>query len=294
MCSKTFLIFKEVLILIGEILMNPRNAKVSFVIAAFFALVIGVLPVFAGSTIISGNISSTDISFTHPDEGSNCTAFDFAPARVDIHTFSVNVTGSYRLEILTGGTQTDTVLILYFGTVNLANGLDHCMDEDDDSGAGFLSLLNANLVAGTTYSIVVAPFDNNVPGSYRLEIAGPGEICVPSCIIDAPFTDGRLNNRDQWATFAVYCDASDITVYAIDSTGVGQVAFVATSEEVAAVPQFPAQNTVIDSGRDVTLYRVQTGELQIVGPRDAEGKVYNMMFLGCPSVPQDMRTWVGN
>jgi hypothetical protein len=272
--------------------LSTQSLFISLIVLIIVAL--NVVPAFAGVSSISGSMTAGDPTFNRRLSGQPCSGASGVGTNVfyDVAPFIVTANGSYTFTL--DGTGYDAYLHIYQGSFNPLSAGTNCIAADDDSGGSLDSRITINLTAGIQYFAVMTTYSNGATGTYVLNTTSAAGTVIFGTPGDLPpFTDGRLNNRDQWATFAVYCDGSDISVYAIDSAGSGQVAFVATTDEVAAVPQFPPENTVIDSGRGITLYRVITGELQMVGVRDFEGKVYNLQFLGCPAQVGDVRTWVG-
>lgn len=147
-------------------------------------------------------------------------------------------------------------------------------------------------VSGTfrfdVYDAAGGPF----PAPYTLVIVvgDPTAVCGGSyeppvgTNVEVPMIkDGRANGNDLGASFAVYCKFDGIEVYGIDfTTSLGQLAFFTTPAEIATVPEFPEVNTIIESGLGVDLYRLTSGEFQIVGPIEANGKTYNVIFRECP------------
>jgi hypothetical protein len=93
--------------------------------------------------------------------------------------------------------------------------------------------------------------------------------------------DGRENFADAAAEAAIYCTDRGVEVYDLDFSGDGTLAFVATFAEIDAVPNPPASNTAIDSSGAFTLYRLTSGELQVNGPPNWEGKSYVFIWDGC-------------
>jgi hypothetical protein len=99
-----------------------------------------------------------------------------------------------------------------------------------------------------------------------------------------PFNPGDdRENREAWASVAIYCRGGEIHVYEIDDIKHGTLAFVATEEEIAAVGSTPEVNTVIDSAGDIFLYRLTTGEFQVNAPGlpPEETKPYVFIWEGC-------------
>lgn len=93
--------------------------------------------------------------------------------------------------------------------------------------------------------------------------------------------DGRENINDRAATVAVWCTARGVEVYDLDISGNGTLAFTSTFAEINAVPRFPATNTLIEGIPGIALYRLTSGELQVNGPVDWEGKPYVYIWDGC-------------
>lgn len=94
-------------------------------------------------------------------------------------------------------------------------------------------------------------------------------------------TDGRVNAQDLAAEAAIYCTSQGVDIYDLDLSGRGTFAMRATQRDLARVPQNPAENTLIKAVRGFALYRLTTGELQLNGPADWEGKQYVFIWSGC-------------
>ncbi len=71
--------------------------------------------------------------------------------------------------------------------------------------------------------------------------------------------------------------------YRFNDSNIGLRVFRATATEIDAVPEFPAQNTLIDENRGIALYRLTSGEFQVNAGPDAQGKMYTLIFSGCPA-----------
>lgn len=97
--------------------------------------------------------------------------------------------------------------------------------------------------------------------------------------------DGRLN-VDAGAPVALYCQSDGILILDIDSSGKGVNPFFVSQAEIDAVDSSPAANTVIASGvvsrGYITLYRLTSGEFQLVTVDQDPSKTYNFIFDGCP------------
>ena len=101
--------------------------------------------------------------------------------------------------------------------------------------------------------------------------------------VDGPltFADGRINRRDPAAAFAVYPhqDATGELGLTFYDTYADQLLLDVSAAQIAAVPEFPAENTLIAASADgrVSLYRLSDGQFQAMGPA-ANGKQYGVIF----------------
>jgi hypothetical protein len=141
------------------------------------------------------------------------------------------------------------------------------------------------IVRATSYEVLFDndPTDENANGYYLLTLSGDFMrlgAAVDSGIVDSGIQDGRLNRMDRGAPLAVYCPGGVPEVYAIDAAGQGTLAFAVTQEQIDAVGS-PETNTVIAHGLDITLYRLGSGEFEVVSAPDAEGKIYHVRFATC-------------
>lgn len=235
--------------------------------------------VFAGSVTVGGTFPPDGtptmpvISISAP----NCTAQGVTPVQYDAWAFSVDVAGAYTFSVTqTGGFGTLVSLYLHTAAFNPAAGFPTCIAADNGQPVGFTETLAANTV------YIAVPFDDTFTQSgntYTLTISGPGNIRFGTDLGGgAPsIDDGRLNKYDMAATYAVYCSADSFEVWAIDGAGHGQLAFTTTADELAAVDA-SAANTVVSEGMGIRAFKLTSGEVQIVGAPDFEGKVYHVMF----------------
>lgn len=97
-------------------------------------------------------------------------------------------------------------------------------------------------------------------------------------------TDGRINRvcEEPWQTAAIYCDSDGgITVYKINADASGTFAFKATEAEIAEVSATPKVNTPIKEGLGITLYRLTSGEFEVVAPTRESSKLYTFIWKAC-------------
>jgi hypothetical protein len=103
------------------------------------------------------------------------------------------------------------------------------------------------------------------------------------------FADGRINRDDAAAPFVVYphlntTGETGLVVY--DAYNNDTQLLIVDASEIAAIPAMPEQNTLIAASADdrVSLYRLTTGEFQVMGP-EKNGKEYVMIF---PAITPDV------
>ncbi len=94
--------------------------------------------------------------------------------------------------------------------------------------------------------------------------------------------DGRVNPADQAAEAAIYCADTGVAIYDINLSAEGDLALFVPYADVDTVPNPPAENTLIAGGPGFALYRLTSGELQLNGPSDWQGKQYVFIWDGCP------------
>lgn len=90
----------------------------------------------------------------------------------DYFVFEAPVSGEYRFETRSSGTDVDTC-----GELRRESG--SLMESDDDSGTGSNFKITRNLTAGRTYYLIVYAYEDEI-GDYQLRITAPiDEISVP-------------------------------------------------------------------------------------------------------------------
>lgn len=114
---------------------------------------------------------------------------------------------------------------------------------------------------------------------------------IPSQVAYACLPCNCPTNRSLncYGDFAIYTNTlrngdCEILVLGVNSkTGKPREAIRATAKELAKLPEFPEQNTLIEQYYEFALYKLTTGEYQLnVGP-DAENKVFVVQVVGCPA-----------
>lgn len=73
-----------------------------------------------------------------------------------------------------------------------------------------------------------------------------------------------------------------IEVYRVYPEG-GRLVLRVNEDTLARYPALPDRNTLIRQNQGIALYRLYTNELQINAGPDQNGKVYTMIFDGCPA-----------
>lgn len=83
-----------------------------------------------------------------------------------------------------------------------------------------------------------------------------------------------------------------IEVLGVDGGGKGYKAIYVSARDLAKIPEFPEENTLIEQYYEYALYKLTSGEYQVnVGPL-AEKKVYVVIFSGCPATDVRESTYV--
>jgi hypothetical protein len=122
-------------------------------------------------------------------------------------------------------------------------------------------------------TVVINPFFGTTAKVYREVEVGTG-----AC---EGINDGRVNDTDANAEAAIWCRSYGIDTYDIDFSGDGELAMRTTWAEIDAVPAKPEVNTLIEGVPGFALYRLTSGELQLNGPANWEGKPYVFIWDGC-------------
>lgn len=93
------------------------------------------------------------------------------------------------------------------------------------------------------------------------------------------FADGRINNRDAAAPFAVYEDEGTYSFYWINDSGEGMLILTVTPDDIAQVSESPQENTVIASNEAYGFYllRLTDGPLQAQANM-SNGKLYVLII----------------
>jgi hypothetical protein len=101
------------------------------------------------------------------------------------------------------------------------------------------------------------------------------------------FADGRVN-QEQWASASAYCRNDSIEVWAIGGDGRGELAFSVAREDIEALGDDLAENTLLGEAEGprgiISLWRLTTGEFQLMSPGEGgdSTKLYIYIWSGCP------------
>lgn len=131
---------------------------------------------FADSITYSYTLTNADPTFNRPLTGNPPTQLSGVGINNHYHLqpFYVNVSDSYTMQTtaanLTPGTSDDTFVILYQSAFAAGTPLVNALQADDDSGAGFLSLITRNLTPGVQYYFVTTTYDADVTGDFTVQI----------------------------------------------------------------------------------------------------------------------------
>ena len=259
-------------------MLGRRNHALLLILVLFALLTISALPALAGSASVAGTFPvggspKMPVIFISPP---NCTGQGAVPVQYHAYSFSVDTSGTYTLNMAIASGNLS--LYLHSAGFNPAAGFPTCLSGDNSDPIG----VSFALAAGATYYAV--PFDDSFSqagGSYTLTISGPGNVTIVGINSGGAINDGRINAFDLAAPYAVYCTSNGVEVWAIDSAGHGSLAFTASSDAVSAVDA-SAANALVMEGAGIRLFKLSSGELQVVGAPDFEGKVYDVLFRAFP------------
>lgn len=267
-------------------LRKRSSVAVSLVIVLLVLILAAVaVPILAETdTIYTGEIT----------ESSPLMSYDpFCPF---VHGTQLYVFGAYITVGITGEyTYTDfsffvgaydSVMLLYTAPIDPANPEANLYATADDSET-------VTLETGVLYYMYVIPFCGKGPGTYGFTFVGPdirvgSEIPPEFAAAGAPdarpggvqFTDDRINNNDPGSPVAAYGhdfeDGHGLVVY----TPFHQLALAVTAAQIAAVPECPAENTLIaeNTEMNVRLYRLSSCEFQLMAPALDGVKTYVLIF----------------
>lgn len=258
---------------------------ISFILIFTFAL--STSTVFAGSLTINGSVDGSDPFGTLASYlGSACDGS--YNANYDMYTFQVDTTGTYTIET-TLGSLSDSLMMLYSPSFDIANPLNNCIEADDDGGAGLASLITRTLTANTDYIIIVRGNGGGL-GSYTLNISGVGGVFlgavpVPSVVAEdgiplPAFYDGRINDYDTASPVAIFPHEVDGEIGLVVYDTEGNLLLVISPEQIADAPDNPDGSILIASANGVILYRIAgegRGYWQLNAPQ-YNGKTYVMIF----------------
>lgn len=132
----------------------------------------------------SGELTDSDPVFNRPLSLLTLSSVGTAVS-YDVFAFHVTADGTYSMETtaaaFTNGGSDETYLTLYANAFDASSPLTNLLALDDDSGAGFLSLINESLQAGVEYFLVLSSYNNGQFGSYAGTfdtVSGPGQVVL--------------------------------------------------------------------------------------------------------------------
>lgn len=158
-----------------------------------------------------------------------------------------------------------------------------------------ITVVTVGIIVAAALGFAFVPAQAQSPDCWREVERGTTQIINPltRTIVEVPrivevfdedcrsINDGRVNNLDSAAEAAVYCNGGNIDVYDLDWSGNGTFVFRVTPAELNRVPANPQENTLIEGAPGFALYRLTSGEIQLNGPADWEGKPYVFIWNGC-------------
>jgi hypothetical protein len=143
-------------------------------------------PANAATVTTNGTLTANDPIFNSPNSGSPPTTTASGSFAYDVFGFTINTAGIYN--IAANSTAFDTYLGLYRDSFNSQTPLTNALQYDDDSGAGFNSLISRSLSTGTQYFAVVTSFAPAARGAYSLTLTGPGTATFGTGAVPEPAT----------------------------------------------------------------------------------------------------------
>lgn len=232
------------------------------VILATLLLVVGAfsLPsqgVHAASNNYSGDITGA-ATWDRPFADGTCCS-GLGPVTYQTQEMHVDADGTYSFNSIQNGW--DGYLFVYIGSFDPLNQTVNFVKGDDDGNGGIgTSDFDADLVANTTYIIVMTAFANGDEGTFTNTVTGPGNVYFgneqPVSNETAPsipvFTrpDNRLNWQMGDTEVVLYPGRDDagnptMQVYCVNVDAAGYLAMVVTADELAG--DAPATNTLVAS-----------------------------------------------
>lgn len=95
------------------------------------------------------------------------------------------------------------------------------------------------------------------------------------------FQDGRINRWDAAAPVVIYLADVDgetgLNIYRVTENSAGVFVLQVTPADIAAIPDMPAQDTLIKAGDGVQVWRLSSGDFRMIATGE-NGKTYVMTF----------------
>ncbi|XYJ10051.1 PEP-CTERM sorting domain-containing protein [Telluria sp. B2] len=140
----------------------------------------------------SGELTDSDPVFNRPLSLLTLSSVGTAVS-YDVFAFHVTADGTYSMETtaaaFNNGGSDETYLTLYANAFDASSPLTNLLALDDDSGAGFLSLINESLQAGVEYFLVLSSYNNGQFGSYAGSfdtVSGGGQVVLGDAASEVP------------------------------------------------------------------------------------------------------------
>ena len=155
----------------------------------------GICIQFAGAQTISGAITSSDPTFTRPNEGAPPTVLSTQGKNVSYDLIPYTVSGPGLLTIVcTGSINFDTYGFLYNPAgFNPVNPLTNVLVGDDDSGPGVNFAITYNFPAAGAYYLVVTTLKPGSFGTYAISTIEGGPLPVRLISFNAEKLNGGKN-----------------------------------------------------------------------------------------------------
>lgn len=122
-----------------------------------------------------------------------------------------------------------------------------------------------------------------IMGATLLILALPARVANACLPCNCP-THRTVNCFGRYGVYILQSGEScAIRVLDIDDNGKSSRAIDLTARELAALPEKPEENILVDEYYEIAFYKLTTGEFQVNSGPDAEGKVFVLNFTGCPA-----------
>jgi hypothetical protein len=233
-----------------------------------------VVPAFPPSNTVEGSLTNSSPTYTRPS-GNNVTTYvsSGVVAYYQTFTFVAPASGNTTFETIDGtltGDPYDTYMSLYQTSFNAASPATNFLRGDDDSGAlQYASKFTHNLVAGTTYIIVVSTYASGTTGTFKIGVSGANTTIFPPASVNnwytassggSVLTTGEIFNPVGLSGSGIANTATAGTTTFYVANSLYSTCRTAATFSVVAIPTVtPASNSPVTVGGTINLTATTTG-----------------------------------